>query len=519
MEIVRRTPAISSELDSLPAIPEYVIDREQKPVYLDSNVWRLNQGSNVRVIDWARFPVKNDLVVWATQFYLSHLIQTRSAAHVSGTFENILTLRDTYDGALDELNGAELEDSLPLALNSQLSYLRKERREHVFARVRKWYVWCAEMELPGFSMDAAYELEELVIRGNRKGEAVSSGHVTKGAYQPIELAVVLKALRDNKWNDELLDGIVLIWLCMALGANTSNFALLREEDFFVKANPEHPENRLYFLRVPRIKKRNLVPRQEFMERRLNPEVGEVVERLIHMNRKKYPKLEKWYARPIFFSKAPRQAMPQEYIEYARHLDTNALRAMMVETMAKLNILSPVTGQPLVANPRRFRRTFCSVAAANGMPMRVLANWMDHSDLQQLPVYYQQSDEFIKKLNVTYAEKLAPMVQFFLGEIEELPKETILSDKLIFGLPSMVKITAIGHCSSDHVCNLMPPRSCYVCSKFRAFKDADHRGCLNAMVEEREMRYKGAIGVDAQLDEAVLACASVTQRIEALWGVR
>ena len=496
---------------NIPPLPEYVVDIQKKKVYLNDSVWSLNNGSSFAKINWKNFPIKNPLIVWSVQLYLTYLIRTMSASHVRGTFGDITTIKDCYDGELDEFTAFEIEYELPLLLNRLLGHLTQKKRRHQFARVRQWFTWCAGMHIPGFSKMAASELMEIVVGGNPKGQAVLLHHVTKGAFQPIELMLIHDALRKNADKLNLLKGIVLSWLYLALGSNSKNLALLREEDFSYNA-----ETKEYRLKVPRIKKRGVVPRQDLKERRLNPEIGRLVEALIAQNRKNYPVLEEGCARPLFISPGYRTVdMADTNQEYRRHMSEVALRDLAVKTFNHCKIISPISNKPLKIHPRRFRYTFGTIAASQGMPMRILADLLDHSDLQSVEVYYQAAAEFVTKLNATYAKKLAPMIDLFMGEISELPRNEVSKDKLIFGLPSMLKITAIGHCASDKVCNLMPPKTCYTCAKFRAFSDADHSGCLEALTEERNLRYKGDSGIDAILDDTIVACARVVNMVEAL----
>lgn len=502
-----------SSIDYLPELPEYVIDRHRKRVDLKGDVWRLNDPAKSLAINWKLMPVRNPLVIRAWQFYLSVMIQSKSPSHVCGMFGDFRAIRSVYSGELDRLKGEELEARLPELLYRFLADLRRRGRGYVFYRVRAWYIWCADMSLPGFSQDIAGELDELVLKGNEKGEAVRSHDPLKGALQPVELEVLRNALRRHEDDKSMLEGIVHIWLHIALGCNPRNIALMREEDFLVKSNPADKTAKIYLLNVPRIKKLDTVPRLEFKQRKLNPELGRLVESLISYNQERYPELEPGCERPLFVSRQLRTSINPDNMAYGRHMTSKSLCDLMKVTVARMGVVSPITGRPLSINPRRLRRTFGTIAASQGMPMRVLADLMDHTDLQHVQIYYQVCSSFVKKLNATYAEKLAPMVDLFMGKITAIDPDEVPQDRIIYGLPSMRKITSIGYCGSSDSCDFMPPRSCYVCPKFRPFRDADHRGCLTAMVEERQLRFKGDIGIDAQLDSAIIACAEVCRRVE------
>ena len=168
------------------------------------------------------------------------------------------------------------------------------------------------------------------------------------------------------------------------------------------------------------------------------------------------------------------------------------------------------------SPRRLRRTFGTIAAASGMSARMLAELMDHSDEQNVQVYFEATGNIVKKLDLTYAEKLGQVTDLFLGRIVVSDEEKVTSGKAILGLPRMVKISTIGNCAGATTCDLAPPYSCYLCAKFCAFRDADHHAILEALIEERDERFGGDsrnAGLDAQLGDTILACARVCHLIE------
>ena len=80
----------------------------------------------------------------------------------------------------------------------------------------------------------------------------------------------------------------------------------------------------------------------------------------------------------------------------------SLRDELVKQQVKITKITYITNQFRMAvgldfkvTNRRLRKTFCSRLIAKGTPMTVVAELMDHSDLQQLDVYYRQSHNVAK----------------------------------------------------------------------------------------------------------------------------
>ena len=74
---------------------------------------------------------------------------------------------------------------------------------------------------------------------------------------------------------------VAVALSIALGRNPANLTYLRETDFInLTSDSDEP---CYVLKMPRIKKRQLNPRDDFMEEYLDPEFATYIQELIAEN--------------------------------------------------------------------------------------------------------------------------------------------------------------------------------------------------------------------------------------------
>ena len=167
----------------------------------------------------------------------------------------------------------------------------------------------------------------------------------------------------------------------------------------------------------------------------------------------------------------------------------SLRDELVKQQVKITKITYITNQFRMAvgldfkvTNRRLRKTFCSRLIAKGTPMTVVAELMDHSDLQQLDVYYRQSHNVAKKLDDILRSQAIDIIDVFAGKVVT-PDYTSQRGQGIFAPSKNLNLVKIGSCGSTTPCSLQPPLSCYNCSSLEAFEDVDHKEVVDTMVEE------------------------------------
>jgi integrase len=389
--------------------------------------------------------------------------------------------------------------------------------------VRKWYNWCCDQAFDGFSAEAAFEMNGLVIGGNQKGEAVQSADPEEGPLIDLEIVALNNALRASKLTDSLpLAERALLWLCIALGSNAGPLALLREEDL-QRVAVEGVEDVIYQLRIPRHKKGNATPRAQFKTRKLNAEIGVIVEALIAQNRVLAP-ADEGCARPLFRRKVPRSDIPASgpLAEYRYHCLAIEITRLVREAVNKLGVVSPRTGELLKVSVRRLRYTFATRLVREGASQRVVAEALDHTDLQNVRVYFDLKSDIIERLDAAMALELGPLSQAFLGHIVRSEEDAVRGDRksgrIYHADQTSRSLEALGTCGSFSFCGLTAPLACYTCVKFQPWMDAPHDKALAGLLAERQRRLDE--GRDARmvtlLDNTILAVADVIKRIE---GVR
>lgn len=276
--------------------PGVLYDRFGHSVDTSGDVWELTDPTRTRFCDWRRAygAIEN---VEAVKSYLAHCIETKAPHTVGNAFYFLIE---------DEKN--IILDNYPLSVGDFVFLLERFRdngEEWKFHWVRKWYVWCADVELPGFSQGICEELLSYTIEGNEKGVAVLTDDDEEGPLDNVEYELLRSVVKNGIGSD--LDR-VCVMLCMELGTNPKNIVLLEERDF-VKEETDSGQC-LYSLRVPRVKKR--LSRRSVRARSISRHLGRAIERLLAIN-------EAAYGRP-FDEKCPILRRSRK-----RHLPTKLLK--------------------------------------------------------------------------------------------------------------------------------------------------------------------------------------------------
>ena len=211
-------------------------------------------------------------------------------------------------------------------------------------------------------------------------------------------------------------------------------------------------------------------------------------------------------RPMFRRTSPRPTLVGKPLAaYAFHPTGGMITELIAECVKRLNVVSPRTGKPLAVTTRRLRYTFASKIVRLGTAARELAELLDHSDTQNVMVYYKADSRFVERLDAAIAKHIGPTVRAFMGEIVERGDRT--KDLIPYrDLPDL------GQCGASFVCGLSAPKNCYGCRKFNAFKDGAHNAVLDSLLLERnDLLESGNERIAQQLDITILAVGEVIAR--------
>jgi len=501
----------------LSPLPTEVIDRSGLPVALHGDKWLINEATFPITLHFDKINILNPFINYAIKRYLIQRIKQISPRETNNCWSSLKLLSTTENWKQLQLADSlkSTENILPIVLSELLEKLRRKKTEDRFHRLRAWYIWCTEQELPGFNSEIMYDLLKIKVPGNEKGRAVMLDDAEQGPLTDAEVSALRSALMNDKGP---LSERICVWLCLAFGCNPANFVLLRKEDFIIRTFNDS-EYSFYELKIPRIKKRGLKhQRAEFKTRKVDDILASMLMELTKQNNTlPHPS---HLPVPLLKRDIPNKhklGTPLE--EYACHLSSSDFTDSLQKCVARLGVISPRTGKQLIVTTRRLRYTFATAMVRQGASAAELADLLDHTDLQHVQVYYNARSTIVERLDSALAEKLAPLVAQFSGKIinKDAYVESNPNSRIKYQEKSNPKkIHGIGVCGADFLCKLYPPLSCYLCEKFQPFKDAPHAKILEDITSWRQRRLEQQGENDRiaqQLDEVIYKVAQVKSACE------
>lgn len=168
------------------------------------------------------------------------------------------------------------------------------------------------------------------------------------------------------------------------------------------------------------------------------------------------------------------------------------RQIMLDWLAKQNLVSPRTGEPLHVTMLRLRHTGATQLARQGYSRQVIQDMLQHDSPHSASSYIDSVASDLTPLFERVDRQTGhtfTQIQgaFFKGRIvptQEAPKAPILA-------PKPQGLAVVGACSKSGVCGLHPLFSCYSgCPHFLAFREAPHTDTL-AHVEKEYDHWRAA----------------------------
>ena len=419
--------------------------------------------------------------------------ETRSADTVgNGVFFLARMSRHvSVDGTISASTLMDYRSRLP---PEQLHYLG-----HVASFLKFW----VERGYPGVDCDVLHFFNSIKIPGNLKGAAVRTHHPTKGPFTDVELQGVLLTAREAHRVGRVSkqDFAVLLTLS-ATGARPGQVSMLVCGDLLP---PERGTSTMRLL-VPSLKKRTRERRTR--ERPIPDELAALLGELVEERRRdeRFPGIPV-EERPIFATARTDFALLED-----AHLGRLGVGSALKRVQKTINLRSQRTGAPVVLSPRRFRTTLGTRAAEAGYPPVVIADLLDHTDLQHVGVYVETRPSIVERMDAALHGLLEPLAGLFTG--------TVVADESASGVaeaPSRRVLADsggnVGTCGGPRSCARLAPLACYTCSAFRPWLDAPHEELLESLLEERETLL--AEGVSPQVfganDAIMMAIAEVAER--------
>lgn len=496
-----------------PPEQSYVLDRRGMPVDISGTIWRLNEPTGSTILNWGAYKIQNRGVLNSIRRYFAWLLINQSPVSVRNAFHDVRLLIETEAFKSAERDGHFIPY---LAFSEARAALGQEKQCHLH-HARQLYRWCVSQGYPYFSREVANRLDDLVIGGNSKGRAVRSKDPNKGPLDAQEVAALTNALRAARAHGTMpLDEQAALWLAMTTGSNAGQYACMREED--LSEEKLAGETAAFLLKVPRHKKGHVHHRAEFRTRRITRFVGAVLQDLIAQNERAHPKrVGEYAARPLFRSTRPSYEADHPLAEWAWHVDRSHITTLIKRGVKRLRVMAR-NGDLLELNTRRLRYTLATRLIDHGASAYEVADALDHSDLQNVGVYFDIHSNIVTHLDRAMALALAPRAQAFAKLVdreEDAERGDKKGSRCYYGDREREISEPVGTCGNHSFCNVSAaPLACYTCPMFQPWMDGPHDLVLDGLLRDREKKIE--LGLNPKMvainDHVITEVAGVIQRI-------
>lgn len=446
--------------------PNKVIDRNGRPVNTATEIWELQDPSDNINLNWDTLRTAADIKD-AIKCHVAHTIEAQAPKTAHQVFKQLKyclvrlpPLRSAWDISYE-------------LLESAIAQARIERKDWHFHYVRKWYRWCDDQGIPGFSGEVASRLYRLRINVNAHGEKVMTRDVNDGPLSHDEHFLLRRAVKEDK--GRLVDRVIIM-LLLELGARPAQLVQLEKQDFIVQMSPSGQP--FYALNVTRAKQRN-VGEAEKKRRRISPELGQLIENLIEVNHRNFG--DQGMQMPLLCIRNGRnkKLTSELKVRYALHMKVVGFAQRVRAYAASVDLTSPRTGENINLTARRLRYTYFTMLAEQGTSTLHLAELADHSNDKSITIYVSSTSSVVDRLNAALGKDThyTNTIKRFLGQVIGHTGNERAATVIFGSTPTFLNLGGIGVCGADFLCNLYPPLSCYVCPKFQAWTDGPHEKVL------------------------------------------
>jgi hypothetical protein len=385
----------------------------------------------------------------------------------------------------------------------------------VRAFVRTWI----SLGYPGIPPQTLAMMEKWRIKGNEKGYAVQSMCPESGPLTDLEMgAVVSKVIEcyaDGRL--KLRDACYSMILAMT-GRRPIQITALKIKDLIEVEGK-------YYINFPRGKQRHGEWRGSFKKLQVVEDLWSLLQSQAEVVKASF---KERVAKPI-----PHQTMLElplfpvirkynDAEDLQSQLSGDVLHARVLEvaeTMrfvkAVINVISERTGALTHLNAYRFRYTLGTNLAREGRGEYIIAEALDHTDIQNTGVYVKNIPDIVKHIDKAVALALAPLAQAFQGVL--VTDET----KARRGGDRSSRICSsggnVGSCGSYGFCGALAPIACYTCCHFQPWLDGPHEIVLDQLIGERDSVFAntGDLKIASVNDRLILAVSDVVTRCKAM----
>lgn len=492
-------------------LPELSVSKDGYGFDASSDYWRLNKDVQISLILPTALDAATEAGFRAT---LRRYAEEASARHT----ENMATrfkrfLRDTESSRVSVTNLINWRANLGTDEQWQLGGLK--------GFLLAWHDYGFE----GISQDVVDLLKGWRILGNEKGAAVATGCPETGPLTDLELAALLDwaNMAVVQRNIAFEDYAYLLTLVMT-ARRPVQIAALRGRDLIQVVGEGAP---LYRLNIPRAKQRGLGFRGTFRSLAIledlfmvlrqqqkqsvaaaSEAIGEALDPALEVEIPVF--VNRRGLKEISSAEALRGSLTGRAPDLL-HATTDSLRDALQRCARASTARSERTGEFIRLTATRFRHTRGTKLRREGFSAFVIAELLDHSDIQNVGVYTENTAQEAVVINELVGAQLAPFAQACLGKLVYSEREAIRGDDPRSRVPNSQQHT-VGNCGNYGFC-ASGFRACYTCFHFQPWVHGPHEEVLADLYGEKErVRAAGCpdvvVNANDQLILAVEHCVSM-----------
>ncbi|MFJ7885813.1 site-specific integrase [Pseudomonas sp. NPDC096917] len=396
--------------------------------------------------------------------------------------------------------------------------------EHYLGALRGFFATWYRQGHPGVSEEFFKTLQGWRLKGNEKGRAVLQMDSQKGPLTDIEMQGVLDGVITCYSKRRLrLETFTLILILLYTGRRAIQLVTLKIKDV-----RENKTNKItgYEINFPRAKQRYAMWRSTFKACAIDEDLWLVLQLQVADTVKKLQSLVDFplsdaviQELPLFpdFSTVSHRTTESDLLGLLQfdyvHAPVNICNTALARFSETHQVFSERTGEPLNLTSRRFRSTLGTNLARQGYGIAIVAEVLDHSDLQSAGCYIKSLSDIVERIDKAVAQQLAPFAQAFQGILVKSEQDAIRgkdpSSRISNGQVN------VGTCGSFGFCGALAPVACYTCTHFQPWVDGPHEQVLNELLasSDRVWGVTQDFKVASANDRLILAVTEVVRRCE------
>lgn len=479
----------------------------------DEAVWKLDKDNCV-YIDRFRAQL-SEQTLYGFISTLAHYAKTMSGSHARN-------IADRCYAMLAEMGATSISTVVLINYRSSLDRANEWKMGTIRGFLLKWY----ELGYPGVGEDVVDLLNGWMLRGNIKGDAVKRLDPNEGPLSDNELLAfnegVARSYEQKKIN---LGEMALCLLISHTGRRPKQIAHTKICDLDrTKVNKKNEA--MFLIHIPRAKQRNEVFRDSFKTFAMTEDLWTVlssqreeaiasVERALGYQLQDSDRMRL----PLFPDVSSLKAVTS-VVMLRSTLETDELHIKAIAVTAALKnvvkvgqVVSERTNELIKLSAKRFRYTTGTRAAREGLGKMVIAELLDHTDIQNVDVYTKNVPGYMKALNKAMALQLAPFAQAFQGVLVDHETDAKRGNDRSSRIKFKGQDTAT--CGQYGFCGANAPIPCYTCQHFQPWLEGPHEQVLAELIAEREQvtHLTGDEAMAAVNDRTILAVVNVIQRCQ------